>query len=142
MELERFSYQCGVLDAFAEMVRAGVKQLALSHPCANVEERNALLVYAQQLCEKYGILCCPEDELLITDLFPAQNNVGKPLILLFGSEKVLQDYRELKRRKQELLAMDAYKGKERREIARGFGRLLSYKASAIERFIDENKGKE
>ena len=43
MELDRFSYLCGAMDAFAELVHAGVKQLALSHPCASLAERDALL---------------------------------------------------------------------------------------------------
>ena len=33
MELDRFSYRCGVIDCFNEMVRAGLKPMALAHPC-------------------------------------------------------------------------------------------------------------
>ena len=31
-EIDTYSYRCGVMDCFCEMVRAGVKNLALSHP--------------------------------------------------------------------------------------------------------------
>lgn len=31
-EIDTYSYRCGVMDCFCEMVRAGVKSLALSHP--------------------------------------------------------------------------------------------------------------
>ena len=30
--IDPYSYQCGAIDCFNEMVRAGVKRLALSHP--------------------------------------------------------------------------------------------------------------
>ena len=30
--IDPYSYQCGVIDCFNEMVRSGVKALALSHP--------------------------------------------------------------------------------------------------------------
>ena len=51
-EMDKYSYQCGVMDAFNEVVRAGVKRLALAHPCDTLEERDSYLPYAQQLCEK------------------------------------------------------------------------------------------
>ena len=142
MELDRFSYQCGVLDAFAEVVHAGVKLLALSHPCDDAAQRDALLPYARQLCQKYGILCQPEDDLLLTDLFPARANRGKPLILLFASPEVLARYQALKQRKASLLAAGAYTGEARRDIARGFGHLLSYSDEAIEHYIDTNDNRE
>ena len=31
-EMDKYSYQCGVIDAFNEVVRAGVKRLTLAHP--------------------------------------------------------------------------------------------------------------
>ena len=37
-KLDRYSYQCGVIDAFNEVVRAGVKRIALSHPVDTKEE--------------------------------------------------------------------------------------------------------
>lgn len=36
--LDLFSYQCGVIDAFNEVVKAGVKRIALSHPVSTREE--------------------------------------------------------------------------------------------------------
>ena len=37
-EIDVYSYQCGVMDAFCEMVHAGVKRIALSHPFPTREE--------------------------------------------------------------------------------------------------------
>ena len=30
--IDVYSYRCGVIDCFNEMVRAGLKKIALSHP--------------------------------------------------------------------------------------------------------------
>ena len=43
-EIDAYSYQCGVMDAFCEMVHAGVKRIALSHPCPTREERDSYRV--------------------------------------------------------------------------------------------------
>ena len=34
MEIDSYSFQCGVIDCFNEMVAAGVKSLALSRPAS------------------------------------------------------------------------------------------------------------
>ena len=55
MKLDRFSYHLGAADCFCEMVRAGVKRIALSHPCDSRQERDAFLPEFDRLCEKYGV---------------------------------------------------------------------------------------
>ena len=45
--IDSYSYQCGVIDCFNEMVRAGLKKIALSHPSASIEERNDLIPFSQ-----------------------------------------------------------------------------------------------
>ena len=50
MKDKDYWYHCGVMDAFCEIVAAGVKKLALSHPINNKEDLNSLLPYAKQLC--------------------------------------------------------------------------------------------
>ena len=69
--IDNYSYQCGVMDCFCEMVASGLKKLAMSHPCDTKAERDSYLPQVKKLCEKYGILYHPQDEALITDLFPA-----------------------------------------------------------------------
>ena len=93
MELDRFSYLCGAMDAFAELVHAGVKQLALSHPCASLAERDALLpfahgpvsythldVYKRQVYHRGrgGHLCHPQPVHLRRPGFRAVTGGGKP----------------------------------------------------------------
>ena len=66
-------YRCGVIDAFNEVVKAGVKDLALSHPSTQ-EEIEEVIPFAKQICEKYGTHYEVEPNLLITDLFPYSAN--------------------------------------------------------------------
>ena len=76
-KIEPFSYQCGVIDCFNEMVCSGVKALALSHPMDTAAERDALIPFSQSICRKYGTKLYIEDEPLLTDLFPLSLNRGK-----------------------------------------------------------------
>ena len=49
----------------------------------------------------------------------------------------LERYRAIKSDKARLVAQGKYAGEARRDIARRFGRLLSYPQATIERLIDE-----
>lgn len=60
--IDSYSYQCGVIDCFNEMVRAGLKKIALSHPSASIEERNDLIPFSQEICQKYGTHFYAEDD--------------------------------------------------------------------------------
>ena len=42
-EIDSYSYHLGAADCFCEMVAAGVKKIALSHPCNSKEERDSFL---------------------------------------------------------------------------------------------------
>lgn len=134
-KIDPYSYQCGVIDAFNEVVKAGVKRLALSHPVDTLEEAQALLPFSEEICKRYGNRCYLEDSLLITDLFPAELNEGKYNILYYREEADFQQYLRLKEEKQRLLRQGAYCGAARRRIAVEFGRLLSYSDDAIERYL-------
>ncbi|WP_079698976.1 MULTISPECIES: hypothetical protein [Oscillospiraceae] len=141
-ELDRFSYACGVIDAFNEVVRAGVKRMALAHPCPSREERDSYLPFAEKICSQYGTRCYAEDEPLLTDLFPVTLNRGTYNLIFYKNESDLEEYLALKAQKARLCAAGAYRDEARREIAEGFGRLLSYTDEAIGRLIEENKEKE
>ena len=40
-EIDKYSFRCGVIDCFNEMVAAGVKRMAFSHTSPTAEERDA-----------------------------------------------------------------------------------------------------
>ena len=90
--IDNYSYQCGVMDCFCEMVASGLKKLAMSHPCDTKAERDSYLPQVKKLCEKYGILYHPQDEALITDLFPAEANQDKYNYLFFRTQDVYETY--------------------------------------------------
>ena len=141
-KLDEYSYQCGVIDAFNEVVRAGVKRIALSHPVDTKEEAMELIPFSQQICQQYGNHFYLEESPLLTDLFPISLNKGKYNIIYYRQEEDLRQYLALKKRKQQLLDQQAYQGEARRQIAEEYGKLLSYSPEAIERYLAQKRGEE
>lgn len=141
-KLDGYSYQCGVIDAFNEVVRAGVKRIALSHPVDTEEEAMELIPFSQQICQQYGNHFYLEESPLLTDLFPISLNKGKYNIIYYRQEEDIRQYLALKKRKQQLLEQQAYQGEARRQIAVDYGKLLSYSQEAIERYLAQNEEKE
>lgn len=135
-----YVYRCGVMDAFCEVVKAGVKDLALSHP-ASKEEIEELLPYAKTLCDKYNLFYEVEHELLISDLFPYSANKGKSVILFYKNPNTIKAYHALKKQKEEAHKNQNY-DKIRQNIAISFGKLLSYSDDSILTYIQNNKEKE
>lgn len=140
--LDAFSYQCGVIDCFNEMVHAGLKTLALSRPMDSAQERDTLIPFARESCQRYGTKLYIEDEPLLTDLFPISMNLGKHNMLLYQADHILDQYLRLKRWKESLVREKVYFGGNRTQIAWDFGRLLSYPEDAIRRLIADNQEKE
>ena len=141
MEIDKFSYHLGASDCFCEMVRAGVKKLALSHPCDTKEERDNFLPEFDKLCEKYGVRYYVEDESFLTDLFPLSLNRGKFNVIFYQDEVVLKEYLDLKTEKEKAVAA----GNDadcRKDIARRYGKLLSYTDEGIQRLLETNSEKE
>lgn len=135
--IDSYSYQLGVMDCFCEMVAAGLKTLAMSHPCDTREERDAYLEDMKKICEKYEVKYYPENEAFLTDLFPEALNKGKYNYLFFRTDDVLERYLGLKERQRELKQNGAYTKVESYALAQEFGRLLSYPEEGIERLIQK-----
>ena len=140
-QIDEYSYHLGAADAFCEMVRSGLKKVALSHPCDTKEMRDSFLEDFDVLCKKYGVHYYIEDATIITDLFPASANKGKHQVLFYKNEKDLQAYLHLKEIKESALVSGKYDD-VRHEIALGWGKLLSYPEEGIERLIRNNQDKE
>ena len=140
--IDSYSYHCGFIDCVNEMIRAGVKPLALSRPMDSREERDALVPFARESCRRWGNRMYIEDEPLLTDLFPLSMNRDRHNILLYRADHVLEQYLRLKARKRALVEEKAYFGGNRSQIAWEFGRLLSYPEEVIRRLIAENPEKE
>jgi hypothetical protein len=135
-----YDYHCGVIDAFNEVIKAEVKNLALSHPSSK-EEIEQLLPFVEQITKQYGTKYEVEPELLITDLFPYKENKGKTVILFWKNDEIIEKYHALKQQKEEALTNNTY-DQAREEIAYQFGKLLSYSDEAIKQYIKNNNEKE
>ena len=137
MKIDKFSYHLGAADCFCEMVRAGVKRIALSHPCDTKDERDSFLPEFDKLCEKYGVCYYVEDEAFLTDLFPLSLNQGKFNVIFYQGETALREYLNLKAEKEQANAASNY-DVCREDIAWRYGKLLSYTDEGIQRLLDAN----
>lgn len=137
VKIDKFSYHLGAADCFCEMVRAGAKKIALSHPCDTKEERDSFLPEFDKLCEKYGVRYYVEDEAFLTDLFPLSLNLDKFNVIFYQDKTVLQEYLGLKAEKEKAIAAGNYDDC-RKDIAWRYGKLLSYTNEGIQRLLDSN----
>jgi hypothetical protein len=135
--IDQRSYQLGVIGGFAEVVGIGVKRLALSSAMPP-EDMDALIDEAEKIIARNDALSYRETDFLVTDLFPEEVTAGMHVILIYN-DPVKDEYMALKERKQELIDEGRYEGEERKEIARGMGRLLSYPEERIERMLSESE---
>lgn len=140
-QIDAYSYQCGVMDCFSEMVKAGLKRIALSHPSASKELRDQYVPFAQMISEKYQIHFYLDDDPLITDLFPASMNKNTYNIIFYKDEKDIEEYKTLKKLKVKSVEQHEY-DTYRFEIAYRFGKLLSYSDETIQNYIQNNDEKE
>jgi len=135
--IDQRSYKLGNIGAFGEMVNVGIKKLALS-AALSPEEMDALIEEAAHVAKRNKVKIHREKEFLVTDLFPESVTNGKHVLLIYkGSTK--EEYMALKNKKAKLIESKQYKGQARKEIARQFGRMLSYPESKIDELINQSK---
>ena len=120
--------QIGQMKAFAEMVAADVKPLALSEPM-NKAEVEALWETAQEIAKERGIEVYRENDLIQTQLFPAE--IAEEMeVLIFHKPEALNAYRTLKN--------TIKNGQNDESEARWFGRLLGYPSHYINTLLAKN----
>lgn len=127
------SYNLGIMGGFAEVVRLGVKTLALSE-VMTPEAMDDILADAQIVAARNEVELYREPELIVTDLYPEDVAIGKHVLLIYTGD-TLERYLALKTDKAVLVANDRYHGDAREQIARRFGRLLSYPEPVIDDLI-------
>jgi len=127
--IDQRSYRLGSIGAFAEMVDAGVKKLALSAPMLP-GEMDALVDDARRIAEEHGVELYRETDFLVTDLFSSELTEGMDVLVICGAP-TLQEYLDLKAAKERLVSLGVYDEAARLEIARRFGALLSYSDEKI-----------
>jgi hypothetical protein len=131
--IDERSYRLGSIGAFAEMVDAGVKKLALS-AAVEPQEMDAMVVEAERIAGDHGVEIYRETDFLVTDLFSPDLTEGKHVLLIYrGSTQ--REYMDLKAEKVRLEGLGQYEGEARRQIALRFGALLSYTDEKIEALL-------
>ena len=105
-QIDAYSFALGVCEAFCEVVRAGVKRIALSHPFTEDELQNALgadfLPACEAVARKYGCKAYYLKEPLITDLFPVSLNRSKQNIVFYREDRDLKEFLSIQHDKQTL----------------------------------------
>ena len=133
--IDQRSYNLGIMGGFAEVVRLGVKQLALSE-VMTPEEMDGVMDDAMVIAERNEVQMWRETDFLVTDLYPADVAEGKHVLLIYTGD-TLDRYLAIKADKARLVAAGEYEGAAREEIARRFGRLLSYPEPVIDNLLQK-----
>lgn len=136
-DIDSHSYNLGIMGGFAEVVRLGVKTLALSEVMAP-EEMDHLMGDAEEIAERNQVDIWRETDFLVTDLYPADVADGKHVLLIYTGD-TLNRYLAIKADKKALQDAGAYEGEAREMIARRFGRLLSYPEPVIDDLLAREK---
>jgi hypothetical protein len=136
--IDQRSYNLGGIGAFAEMVGAGVKKLALSAPL-DPEEMDVIVGEAERIAANHGVEVYRESDFLVTDLFSASLTEGKD-VLLICHESTRREYLELKARKQRLVDAGSYDADARVGVATRMGELLSYSEEKIASLLAAGDG--
>lgn len=130
-QIDKLSFQLGMINCFVEMVAAGVKTLALSPPLLP-EDYEKVALASDRLVQAFGIKSYLEKSLLVTDLQSEEFTRGKWSILYYKTDDVLESYLELKTMKQQLSNENKYNKDKSRMISKKFMELLSYSKDVIE----------
>ena len=140
MEIDRHSFQLGMINCFAEMVACGVKRLALSPPLTP-EDYERLKGASEDIACGFGIKSYAEKSLLITDLQSEDFTRGKWSILYFKDDGTLEAYLDLKKEKERLEREGVYDREAGRSVSKAFMQLLSYPDDVIEEKLKMNRPK-
>jgi hypothetical protein len=135
--IDEHSYNLGIMGGFAEVVRLGVKTLALSE-VMDPAVMDHLMADAEVIADRNQVLIWRETDFLVTDLYPADVADGKHVLLIYTGD-TLDEYLQIKADKKALQDAGEYSGAAREAIARRFGRLLSYPEPVIDDLLARDK---
>ncbi|MCK0109571.1 VOC family protein [Flavobacteriaceae bacterium S0825] len=135
-DIDKYSYNLGVIGAFSELVNSGTKQLALSATLTS-EDMNAFIDDAKNKASEHDVSIYRESDLIVTNLFPA--DIAKDLdVLLLFQGTTLDEYLALKEDVVKHKSEGTYNLEAQLDISRRFGRMLSYSPRKINKLISQN----
>lgn len=135
--IDERSYNLGIIGGFSEVVRLGIKSLALSEVLPP-GKMDAMMDDVRIIAARNDVQIWREPALIVTDLYPADVAEGKDVLLIYTGD-TLERYQALKAEKAGLVAANRYSGAAREDIARRFGRLLSYPEAVIDDLLAKDK---
>lgn len=146
-DIDIYSHALGVCEAFCEVVRAGIKRIALSHPFTEEElhrdlHGDAFFSACEQIAAKYDCKAYHLQQPVLTDLFPVSLNLGKQNIVFYRDPADIKELLTIQFEKNSLQTSGKYEGEARRALAVRYGRLLSYSDEAIARYLKSNNERE
>ena len=133
---DQVSFWSGAVMAFSEAVGFGVKQLALSSLYTD-EELPVMLKVIEFASKNYDTVYHVEPDLLKSKLFNRGITQGKNVVIIANNQGVLDEYHVLKKLGEESKEKGLPEELEL-DIARRWGKLLSYDDHTIERLIKKN----
>lgn len=131
-----FLKESGQVETFAEMVKSGVKPLALSPPLSS-QEMDLFFPEAKRIAEQYEIELYREADLIETGLFSDSLIDSKEVLILYKGNG-LRSYQALKSEIELAKSSGTYTGNQKIEFSRRFGRLLGYPVERINELLAEN----
>lgn len=138
LQIDRISFELGMINCFVEMVACGVKELAISPPI-KPEDYNFISKYSDKIAAGFGIKSYMEKFLLITNLQSEDFTEGKWSILYYKEDVTLKKYFQLKQEKSDLESTGSYQKENCERISREFMQLLSYPDKIIEEKLSKAK---
>lgn len=132
-------FYMGVAQAFAEVVRLDVKAMAITEPLSSAE-LDAIEPKIRKMAARKQIKYYRDENMLVTDLFPAEKTAGLGVFFLYRHDEDLDRYKKIKDEKSELVKTGRYSGNRRARINYLFGELLSYPNYAIAQLIASTQG--
>ena len=127
---EAYFRAAGGFASFSEMVRLGVKKMALS-AAMEPSRMDNFMAEAERIASENGLQIYRETDFLVTGLFPAEATDGLHVILIYKGD-TLNQYLALKEIKASLIEANRYSETAKAEIARVLGHLLSYPDEVID----------
>ncbi len=124
------SFNLGMIYAFIEVVASGCKRLGLSPPMT-AQELEEVRENALEIAAEYGVATMIDPEFLVSRLFNPAFTDGKEVMLFALDPADLEEYMTLKGLRARSVTAGTLSEHEE-QIARRFGRLLSYSEEAIE----------
>lgn len=122
---DRLSYQMGMAAAFCEMVQQGVKPLALSPPIQS-QQMDIMGPALEEIARGYGVNAWADESFLPSALAGEDALSGTTVVLLFQNPALLEQYKALKQRRQDLLQEGMAPAQVEAQITAALRQLLGY----------------